>query len=258
MTNDKAKITSLWRHPIKGFSPERLEATYLEAGKHFPNDRMFAVEDGPSGFAPDAPAHISKMRFTVLARSARVANLETIYLDEEQRLEIHERDEKCICGFDMSSQDGLDELGEWLETRLGEDFKGPLRVIRAPEQHRFMDHHTAGFVSLINENSVSDFGEVVGHQVDYKRFRGNIVFSGNAWTEDNWAIGQKLQIGETELEVIKPIVRCKATHANPETAEYDLDIVPLLMKKFKRNTMGTYAKFTKSGRVSVNDELVVL
>ena len=258
MANQNAIVTSLWRHPIKGFTPESLKNVVVEAGHHFPYDRMFAVEDGPSGFNPAAPNHISKMRFTVLARSARVANLETIYLDNEQRIEIHERDERCICGFDMSSPEGLAELGEWLETRLGEDFNGPLRVIRAPEQHRFMDHHTAGFVSLINENSVTDFSDAIDQKVDFKRFRGNVVFSGDAWTEDNWPIGQKLQIGQVELEVIKPIVRCKATHANPETAEYDLDTVPLLMKKFDRNTMGIYAKFTKSGRLSVNDDLIVL
>ena len=66
-------VTGLYRHPIKGFTPERLEQVNLTAGAYFPCDRLFAIEDGPSGFDPSAPAYISKTRFTVLAKIAEVA-----------------------------------------------------------------------------------------------------------------------------------------------------------------------------------------
>jgi uncharacterized protein YcbX len=48
----QARITSLYRHPVKGFTPERLERAELVAGRCFPCDRLYAVEDGPSGFDP--------------------------------------------------------------------------------------------------------------------------------------------------------------------------------------------------------------
>ncbi len=252
------KVLSLWRHPIKGFSSEALENVVLIAGECFPNDRMFAIEDGPSGFNPDNPQHISKMKFVVLARSARIANYETIYLDDRQELEIFEHDENCICSFDMNSQDGLDDLASWLTTRFGDEFKGPLRVIPAPQKHRFMDY-ASGFVSLINAGSVEAFAQAVGEDIDVKRFRGNIVFEATPWEEDKWEEGQVLQLGDVRLEVLKPIVRCKATHANPnpDIAKYDIETVPLLVKHFKRNTMGVYARIISGGELRIGDSLSI-
>jgi uncharacterized protein YcbX len=51
----QARIASLYRHPVKGFTPERLARAELVAGQCFPCDRLYAVEDGPSGFDPAAP-----------------------------------------------------------------------------------------------------------------------------------------------------------------------------------------------------------
>ncbi len=44
------QIASLYRYPVKGLSPEALDSADLEAGGHFPGDRLFAIENGPSGF----------------------------------------------------------------------------------------------------------------------------------------------------------------------------------------------------------------
>lgn len=250
-------VQSLWRHPVKGFSPERLENVQLTAGECFPNDRMFAIEDGPSGFDPSDPKHISKMRFVVLARSARVANFETIYVDERKELEIYERDEDCICSFDMSSQDGFDDLSDWLTNRFEDEFKGPLKVIPAPNKHRFMDYNE-GFVSLINASSVQALSDAIGAEVSPSRFRGNVLFEGAAWIEDEWKEGQRIKIGDAVLEILIPTVRCKATHANPKSAQYDLDIVPALMRHFRRKTMGVYAKVIQSGRLKVSSKISVL
>src|SRR5215510_13414152 len=70
-------IVSIFRHPVKGLSPEPLGEVELTAGEYFPHDRKWAVEAGPSGFDPDKPAHISKMKFTVLARFPELARLKT-------------------------------------------------------------------------------------------------------------------------------------------------------------------------------------
>ena len=73
------RIASIYRHPVKGFTPERLGAVSLSPDAPFPCDRLYAVEDGPSGFDPQSPAHISKTRFTVLAKIAQVAAARTTY-----------------------------------------------------------------------------------------------------------------------------------------------------------------------------------
>ncbi|MDB5458271.1 MAG: molybdenum cofactor sulfurase, partial [Caulobacteraceae bacterium] len=73
------RIAALYRHPVKGFTPEPLDAVVLTAGAHFPCDRLYTVEDGPSGFDPAHPAHISKMRFAVLAKIPALARARTAY-----------------------------------------------------------------------------------------------------------------------------------------------------------------------------------
>ena len=80
------RVAALARHPVKGFTPEPLDSVTLTEDAHFTGDRMFAVEDGPSGFDPADPQHISKMRFTVLARLPEVAAVRTRYDDDTGEL----------------------------------------------------------------------------------------------------------------------------------------------------------------------------
>jgi ABC-type histidine transport system ATPase subunit len=82
-----ATVQSIWRHPVKGFTPEPLRAVTLSAGACFPFDRLYAVEDGPSGFNPETPAHISKQKFTVLAKIPAVAKVRTRFDEATGELE---------------------------------------------------------------------------------------------------------------------------------------------------------------------------
>jgi len=72
-----ARISALFRHPIKGFTPEKLQLAELSLGKAFPGDRLFALEDGPCGFDPVNLGFIPKQRFAVLAKIAAVAKART-------------------------------------------------------------------------------------------------------------------------------------------------------------------------------------
>jgi uncharacterized protein YcbX len=80
------KIVALHRYPIKGFTPEPLGEAVLAAGEAFPCDRLFALENGPSGFDPEAPAFIPKRKLAVLARSALVASVRTRFDERRCRL----------------------------------------------------------------------------------------------------------------------------------------------------------------------------
>ncbi|MCP4497165.1 MAG: MOSC domain-containing protein [Phycisphaeraceae bacterium] len=48
-----------------------------------------------------------------------------------------------------------------------------------------------------------------------RRFRPNLVIGGlESWTEESW---KRVRIGDVELELAKPCVRCIATTVNPDT-----------------------------------------
>ena len=51
-----AIIHSIYRYPVKGLSPEALPRIALAPGETVPGDRLYAIENGPSGFDLSAPA----------------------------------------------------------------------------------------------------------------------------------------------------------------------------------------------------------
>src|SRR5262249_25334802 len=67
------KIHAISRYRVKGLPPEPLERTKLAVGEPLPGDRLYAIENGPSGFAPAAPRHQPKQRYLMLMRNERLA-----------------------------------------------------------------------------------------------------------------------------------------------------------------------------------------
>ena len=70
-----AEITGIYRYPIKGLTPEPLSRVPLRVGQTLPADRRYAIENGPSGFDPEAPAWKPKIQFLMLARNERLARI---------------------------------------------------------------------------------------------------------------------------------------------------------------------------------------
>src|SRR6185295_1180567 len=102
---DMAAVESIYRYPVKGLSPEKLPRARLAAGEYFPGDRLFAVENGPSGFDPANPQHQPKTRYLMLMRDERLATLRTRYEDETGTLSI-EQDGRCAVRADLATSEG--------------------------------------------------------------------------------------------------------------------------------------------------------
>ncbi len=244
-------IAGLYRHPIKGFTPERLDRVSLMAGAYFPCDRLFAIENGPSGFDPVAPAHISKTRFTVLAKMAEVARARTAYDEASGHLAVA-ADGMEPLSADLATDAGSAALCDWMARFLGDQVTGPLRLLKGPETHRFMDDPT-GYVSVINLASVRDLEARLGVSIDPLRFRANLYIEGwPAWTEMD-QVGQTVRMGEAEAEITKPIVRCAATHVHPVSGERDLDLVSALFETYGHRYCGVYLRVATGGDVALGD-----
>ncbi len=247
-------VQSIWRHPIKGFTPERLDRVALTAGSYFPFDRLYAVEDGPSGFDPADPKHIPKQRFTVLAKIPAVAKVRTRFIDETGLFEAA-FDGMAPLRADLGQAEGRAAFEAWLSEALGEETNGPLKVLPAPDRYRFMDH-PQGFVSIVNLASVRDLEAKLGRPVDPRRFRANLYVEGwPAWAENGG--GGRIRLGEVEAGIFKPIVRCVATHVDPDTAEVDIDVVKALFDTYGHMFCGVYVDVVKGGDVRVGDVAVL-
>ena len=244
-------VAALYRHPVKGFTPEPLTQAELTAGGPFPCDRLYVVENGPSGFDPAAPAYIPKQKFAVLMAIADVARARTRY-DEATGVLYAAAEGHGEISVDLRGEPGRAQFAEWLAAIVGDEARGELNVLQAPETWRFMDH-PLGAVSILNLASVRDLSERMGMELDPLRFRANIYVEGwPAWVENGWE-GRELMVGWAQAKVFKPIVRCAATHVNPTTAERDADVVKALFDNYGHMLCGIYVHVTASGRVGLGD-----
>ena len=98
MTSAAARINSIYRYPVKGLSPQPLARTRLVPGATLPADRLYAIENGPSGFDPAAPAYFPKIRFLMLMRNERLAALRTDYDEASHTLTIHSEGREAARG----------------------------------------------------------------------------------------------------------------------------------------------------------------
>src|SRR6516225_9277034 len=105
MSLSPAQVTSLYRYPVKGLSPEPLPRVALEVGQTFPADRRYAIENGPSGFDSEAPAWLPKSYFLMLMRNERLAGLRTHFEDRTSLLTIH-RDGQVAAQGNLETPEG--------------------------------------------------------------------------------------------------------------------------------------------------------
>lgn len=246
----EAAIEALYRYPVKGLSAEPLRQAQLSRGDYFPGDRMFAIENGPSGFDATAPTHQSKIKFLMLMRNARLARLRTRYDDASG--ELHIQSEGVEHAFEIVSEAGRNALASFFEELMPKELRGAPRLLEAPAGFRFTDSRK-GFVSIINLASMAALEQVVGHTLDPLRFRANIYVRGwPAWHEFG-LVGQTITIGDVRLRVTKRIERCAATDVDPQTGARDTDLPRTLLKTFDHTDCGVYAEVKQGGTVAIGN-----
>jgi uncharacterized protein len=247
-----ATVTSLYRYPVKGLSPEALDEAALLADAHFPGDRLFAIENGPSGFDPRAAEHLPKIRFLMLMRNERLARLKTRFDGTTGVLSITQGGGVVASG-DLATEAGRAAIEGFFTRFLGDELRGPAKVLSGPPGFRFMDSK-AGFLSIIDRASVAAIAQAAGRKMlDPLRFRANVYVDGlGAWGEFG-LIGQRLRLGEAEVEITKRIDRCAATDVDPSLGLRDLAMVGLLERSFNHHDCGVYARVVKDGIVRTGD-----
>lgn len=250
------RLASLYRYPVKGLSPESLDAVELAADGYFPGDRLLAFENGPSGFDPAAPEHQPKIKFLMLMKNAALAGLRTHYDPDSGVLSVREGSQVVACG-DIATPTGRAALERFFTQFLGEAIRGPVRLLAAPHGFRFTDSKS-GFVSLVNLASVADLEQAAGAPVDPLRFRANLYVAGAApWIEAGWP-GRRIGIGDAVLEVLKMTDRCAATGVAPGTGARDMDLVQTLRTNYGHIDCGVYARIVSGGRIACGDALVIM
>jgi uncharacterized protein len=252
-------IESIWRYPIKGMTPERLDAVTLIPGRCLPHDRRFALARADTEFDPAGPEWLPKIKFVMLMREGRLAALRSRFDAVSERLVI-EREGFVVFEARLDDPEARAALGGFIGTFLG--LGKPPRLVEAAG-HSFADAQrkpnatTDQYVSLINLASLAALEAAMEATLDPLRFRANLYFNGvPAWAEMDW-IERQLAIGEARLRVVAPITRCAATEVNPATGARDQDTLGGLERAFGHTILGIYAEVVEGGDIHEGDKIAV-
>ncbi|MGB9297304.1 MAG: MOSC domain-containing protein [Pseudolabrys sp.] len=255
MTSEPVTIRAIYRYPVKGLSPQPLERTRLSIGQTIPADRIYAIENGPCGFDPAAPAYFPKQRFLMLMRNERLASLRTDYDDPSHTMVIHADGREAARG-DLRTANGRAAIETFFASFCADELRGPPRVLYGAG-HSFSDV-ARKVVSIINLASVAAIENAVGAPVNPLRFRGNLYVTGwPAWHEFDLIDRTIVIDNKARLQIVKRIERCAATDVDPDIGIRDLSIPRTLMDNFDHTDCGVYAEVTAAGDIAVGNGVSV-
>ena len=231
-------VAALYRYPVKGFTPEECETlTVLDDGR-IAGDRVLGIRFADTAAADEAWS--KKTEMVALMNTPGLARLHLRFDAEAQRL--HLSCASTVLADEILTEEGRQRLATAVAAYVltlaehplaGHPERLPLRVIGDGLTPRYHDAE-AGQVTLHGRGSLHALTAALAHAEEgsERRFRSNIALEGlGAWEEHSW-VGRKVRIGTVEFDVVRPKVRCLATHANPTTGERDMPILTTLTKIF--------------------------
>lgn len=260
-------VVALFRHPLKGFTPETRDELEVQEDGRIAGDRVLAFRfaDAARPEERDGLDYWPKSKGLALQDFPSLARLSVAYDDAERRVRVAR-------GSEVLVEAGIDEPGRRLvvdtvtqyvlsspdAARLHAPGRLPLVLVGDGVTSRFQDR-ARGFVSVHTRESAEALDAALPASVDDRRFRSNVVIAGAAaWSELDWS--GPVRIGDVLFVPQGPIVRCLATHANPDTGERDAPILTALTRRFGQHqpTLGRLLlPVSGGGRIRVGDDVRV-
>ena len=230
-----AHVAALYRYPIKGFTPESVDSLTVQPDGRVRGDRVLAFRFGDAAVPEDRDGldYWPKAKGLSLQDFPSLAMLRLTFNEQTQRVAVRSGGDTLVdAGLDETGRDELrDAITEFVLAspegrKLSREGRLPLTLVGDGELARFQDR-PRGYVSVHGTASVAALGAALGMEIDDRRFRSNIVIAG---LEPNDELGWtgSVRIGDVAFSAEGPIVRCLATHANPDTGERDAPVLKTL------------------------------
>jgi len=246
-----ATITSIYRYPVKGLSPERLESANLAVGETLTGDRRFALALASTRFDGHTPEWQSKQSFLTLLKHEKLAALETRYNESSSELTLL-RNGKQVAHGKLTDPIGRAVIEDFFAAYMGHDAMAKPCLVDAGEDIALTDQK-GKLVSIINLASIRDLERVAGEKIDPVRFRANIYIDGiEPWSEFNW-IGRDIAAASALLSVCERTGRCGAVNVNPKTGARDQNLLKALQAGFGHTDMGVFVSVRKGGDINIGD-----
>ncbi|HEX8219511.1 MAG TPA: MOSC N-terminal beta barrel domain-containing protein [Chloroflexia bacterium] len=121
----------------------------------------------------------------------------------------------------------------------------------------------ATHISLVTTHALKKLSELVGEEIEPRRFRENLVVNTNGSErpdEQSW-VGSRIVIGQGERAVIVALTnsdhRCMMPNLHPDTAEQDPRILRNIAQN-QNNIMGVYGCVVQRGTIRVGDPVCLI
>ncbi len=230
-----ARITSIFRYPVKSMAGETLESAAL--GWHgLEGDRRFAF--ARKGAATGMPWLTASTLPSLITYTP-----------------LHENGAPLASRVRTPSGRDLDLRSEELRAEISAAHGAPVELMQL-DNGIFDDAP----ISLISAASIAAIGEAAGIPLDPRRFRNNFLIEtpdGAPFTEDRW-VGRTIRIGDADdgpaLSVCVRDVRCVMINLDPQTAASDPRVLKAAVR-LNENCAGLYGTVTRTGTVRVGDAL---
>ena len=243
------QLSRIYRYPVKGFTPEPLPRTRLEAGSGIPFDRACAFVCGNLPDPPMAGGWVPARTFYQLTVYPELARYLAEFDDSEGCILTVTAPDGAMARADLAMPQAFAGINRLIRERFeAGPHATPELFVQAPGHGQWDFTDTA--VSIINLASVRALSEAIGDKIDPLRFRGNLYIDGIAPWQEFSLIGRKLQVGDAEIEVLRPAMRCAATTVDPATGDTAINVPVALRKLTGHLFCGIYARVTTSGEIA--------
>lgn len=228
------RVAGLWRYPVKSMAGEALEA--VDVSWHgLAGDRRWAfVRNGmtQSGFP-----------WFTLRQRADLSHYQPSFIEPANP-------DKSRTVVRTPAGATLDVTDPALASELDPD---GVRLIR--QTRGVFDSFP---LSLITTRTIDRLGEMVGAQLDPRRFRPNILVELDEeapFAEDEW-VGRVLAIGGMRMRIDQQDRRCIVTTIDPVTAEKNPAVLRTIARE-RHGCLGVYGTTVAPGRVAIDDPVLV-
>ena len=239
-------LATITRYPLKGFAGELLEKTQVEPNCTLPCDRQYALQHPDR--KPLAPNTWRPKKFFLQSTQTNFCAATKVNWQCD-RVQFQYHQDNIIV-----SRNPLDgrPLIQWIES-FDHSVKG---CTLESLDTGFTDKRDA-YVSMLNRSTISAIAKATNTYDHPERYRGNLLIDGLKPFEESLWVGRQLLIGEARLEVIEPIVRCKATEFDWHGTHSE-GFLDLLEKTFKTDTCGIFLRVILGGSIAVTDKITLL
>ena len=257
----KAEIKYINYCPVKSLSFQDIKSCSINKNYGMPNDRIFAfsrgIENNLAKSIEENPKDRKLNNFLTLKNSPVLNKYNFKYNNNKLTLVQDGKELITISSDNINERLLLSKKITELETSL-------IKPIFLLKNNNFPFYDTShsnnvfNSISLINLNSIKDFGKKINKKVELQRFRGNFYIDGaEAWEEREW-VGKIIKINNVSFSVEKNIPRCVAINLKPKTDDNSLNLLKSLKKTYNHFDMGVYLTALDDGNINVGDHVELI